>query len=145
MIIKFFEKEKIDKVGLDFYLVYGDNEGQKEDILKCVLKNYNGLTNKYDEKEFLESKRHTLPGCGFDPVFYPEIAFDFQKEIINRATKKGRIAIFADTGLGKTLMQISIAQNFVQYTNKKVLIQIFFINIIDTLSIFISIMKHYNY
>ena len=72
--------------------------------------------------EFLDSKKHTLPGCGFDPVFYPDIAFDFQKEIICRATQKGRMAIFADTGLGKTLMQISIAQNFVQYTNKKVLI-----------------------
>ena len=30
MIFKFFEKEKIEKVGLDFYLVYGDNEGQKK-------------------------------------------------------------------------------------------------------------------
>ena len=51
MIIKFFEKEKIDKVGLDFYLVYGENEGQKKDILLSILKNFNGLTKKYDEKE----------------------------------------------------------------------------------------------
>ena len=55
MIIKFFEKEKIDKVGLDFYLVYGDNEGQKKDILQSILKSFNGLTKKYDEKEFLEN------------------------------------------------------------------------------------------
>ena len=32
------------------------------------------------------------------------------------------MAIFADTGLGKTLMQISIAKNVVNHTNKKVLI-----------------------
>ena len=32
------------------------------------------------------------------------------------------MAIFADTGLGKTLMQLSIAQNVVNHTNKKVLI-----------------------
>ena len=33
MIIKFFEREKISKTGLDFYLIYGDNEGQKKEIL----------------------------------------------------------------------------------------------------------------
>ena len=37
MIIKFFEKEKIEKIGLDFYLVYGDNEGQKKEILESDL------------------------------------------------------------------------------------------------------------
>ena len=50
------------------------------------------------------------------------MAFDFQKEIITRAVRKGRIAVFADTGLGKTLMQLSIANNIVLKTNKKVLI-----------------------
>ena len=38
MIIKFFEKEKIGKIGLDFYLVYGDNEGQKKEVLENILK-----------------------------------------------------------------------------------------------------------
>lgn len=73
-------------------------------------------------KEFLESKRHSIGNSGFDPVYMPDIAFDFQKEIITRAVKKGRIAVFADTGLGKTLMQLSIAQNVVLKTNRKVLI-----------------------
>ena len=59
---------------------------------------------------------------GFNPNYFPEIAFDFQKHIIEKAVKKGRIAIFADTGLGKTLIQLSIAQNIVNHTNKKVLI-----------------------
>lgn len=72
--------------------------------------------------EFLEKKRHTIGDFGFEPNFIPDIAFDFQKAIIERAVKKGRIAIFADTGLGKTLMQISIAKNIVNHTNKKVLI-----------------------
>lgn len=72
--------------------------------------------------QFLESKKHSLGSFGFDPIYFPSIAFDFQKEIITRATRKGRIAIFADTGLGKTLMQLSIAQNVVLKTNKKVLI-----------------------
>ena len=73
-------------------------------------------------QQFLESKKHTLGSYGFDPLFIPDIAFDFQASIIERATRKGRIAIFADTGLGKTLMQLSIAHNVVLKTNKKVLI-----------------------
>ena len=75
-----------------------------------------------DYLSFLESKKHTTGNFGFDPDFYPDIAFDFQKHIIQKAVNKGRIAIFADTGLGKTLIQLSIAQNIVRKTNGRVLI-----------------------
>lgn len=75
--------------------------------------------NYYD---FIEKKRHTIGDFGFEPNYIPEMAFDFQRAIIERAVKKGRIAIFADTGLGKTLIQLSIARNIVQHTNKRVLI-----------------------
>ena len=73
-------------------------------------------------KEFLERKRHSIGESGFDPVYIPDIAFDFQKAIIEKSVRKGRIANFADTGLGKTLIQLSIAQNIVLKTNRKVLI-----------------------
>lgn len=73
-------------------------------------------------EEFLKNKQHLLGSFGFKPNWYPDIAFDFQKHIIEKAVNKGRMAIFADTGLGKTLMQLSIAQNIVNHTNKKVLI-----------------------
>jgi superfamily II DNA or RNA helicase len=73
-------------------------------------------------KEFLERKRHSIGESGFDPVYIPDIAFDFQKAIIEKSIRKGRIANFADTGLGKTLIQLSIAQNIVLKTNRKVLI-----------------------
>ena len=73
-------------------------------------------------KQFIESKRHTIGEFGFEPTFFPNHAFDFQKHIIEKAVRKGRMAVFADTGLGKTLMQLSIAQNVVQHTNGKVLI-----------------------
>jgi len=72
--------------------------------------------------EFLESKKHMIGNFGFKANYIPEMAFDFQKHIIEKAVRKGRIAVFADTGLGKTLIQISIAQNVVNHTNKKVLI-----------------------
>lgn len=75
-----------------------------------------------DYQSFISSKRHSIGNFGFDPVWMPSCAFDFQEYIINRAVKKGRIGIFADTGLGKTLMQISIAENIIRKTNKRVLI-----------------------
>jgi len=75
-----------------------------------------------DYLKFLESKRHSTDYFGFDVNYIPDIAFDFQKHIIEKAIKKGRIAIFADTGLGKTLIQLSIAKNIINQTNKNVLI-----------------------
>jgi SNF2 family DNA or RNA helicase len=75
-----------------------------------------------DYNKFLESKRHSIGEFGFHPNYYPDIAFDFQKFIIEKSIKKGRIAVFADTGLGKTLIQLSIAKNIINHTNKKVLI-----------------------
>ena len=77
------------------------------------MKNYN---------DFLEKKKHLIGDFGFEPNYYPDCAFDFQRHIIHKAVKKGRIAVFADTGLGKTLIQLSIAQNVVNETNKRVLI-----------------------
>lgn len=75
-----------------------------------------------DYNDFLQSKKHTLNEYGFQANYIPDIAFDFQKYIIEKATRKGRMAIFADTGLGKTLIQLAIANNIVRHTNKKVLI-----------------------
>jgi hypothetical protein len=72
--------------------------------------------------KFLEGKRHSIGEFGFNANYIPEIAFDFQKFIIEKAVRKGRMAIFADTGLGKTLIQLSIAKNIIQHTNKNVLI-----------------------
>jgi hypothetical protein len=75
-----------------------------------------------DYQEFLEKKKHLLGSFGFEPNYVPDCAFDFQKAIIEKAVRKGRMAIFADTGLGKTLIQLSIAQNIVNHTNGRVLI-----------------------
>ena len=72
--------------------------------------------------EFIENKKHSIGDFGFKANYIPDMAFDFQKFIIEKSIKKGRIAIFADTGLGKTLIQLSIAKNIIQHTNKKVLI-----------------------
>lgn len=73
-------------------------------------------------EQFLQAKRHSTGDFGFHANWMPDCAFDFQRHIISKAVRKGRIGIFADTGLGKTLMQMAIAQNVVLTTNKRVLI-----------------------
>jgi superfamily II DNA or RNA helicase len=77
---------------------------------------------KKEYLDFLENKKHSIGNYGFNGNYVPEIAFDFQRYIIEKACIKGRMAIFADTGLGKTLIQLSIAENIVRHTNGKVLI-----------------------
>jgi Helicase conserved C-terminal domain len=73
-------------------------------------------------QEFLASKQHSTNSFGFDPIWMPDSAFDFQECVISKAVRKGRMGIFADTGLGKTLMELAIAYNIVLKTNKRVLI-----------------------
>ncbi len=48
--------------------------------------------------------------------------FPFQRDIVAWALRKGRAAIFADCGLGKTLMQLEWAQHVHESTGKPVLI-----------------------
>lgn len=73
-------------------------------------------------EKFLEQKKHLIGNFGFKANYIPDIAFDFQKFVIEKAILKGRSAVFLDTGLGKTLVQLSLAKNIVNHTNKKVLI-----------------------
>lgn len=78
--------------------------------------------NKYDK--FLQTKRKTFITSGFD-VSESELnkhLFDFQRFTVKTALSKGRFAIFADCGLGKTLMQLAWAEQVYKYTNKPVLI-----------------------
>lgn len=72
--------------------------------------------------EFIERKSQIGNDGGFDPVFIPDFLFPFQKALVEWAVKKGRAAIFADCGLGKTAMQLTWAQNIVEKTNGNVLI-----------------------
>ena len=73
-------------------------------------------------QDFIKNKKHSLSDSGFKAIWLPESAFDFQKFIIEKTVSKGRYGVFADTGLGKTLIQIAIANNVVLHTNKRVLI-----------------------
>lgn len=75
-------------------------------------------------EEFLNSKTKQIKIAGFD-ISESDLnsnLFDFQKSIVKRALNLGRFAIFADCGLGKTLMQLEWAYQVSRYTQKPVLI-----------------------
>lgn len=71
---------------------------------------------------FLERRAQIGGRHGFAPTWIPDSLFDFQKSLVDWSSRKGRSAIFADCGLGKTPMQLVWAQNVVEHTNKPVLI-----------------------
>jgi superfamily II DNA or RNA helicase len=77
-----------------------------------------------DYKEFLETKQkaHVYSGFEIDESELNKFMFPFQKFIVKRALKAGKYAIFADCGLGKTLMQLEWAHQVNKHTNKPVLI-----------------------
>jgi hypothetical protein len=78
------------------------------------------MNHKYEE--FLKSKIKKIEQTGFNADELNPNLFEFQKFIVKRALQCGKYAIFADTGLGKTIMQLSWADAVVKYTSGRVLI-----------------------
>lgn len=76
----------------------------------------------YDE--FIKNKQFKAVNSGFECNVkdMPDQIKDFQRDIVKWACKKGKAAIFADTGLGKTLMQITWAKLVANHNNGRVLI-----------------------
>lgn len=72
--------------------------------------------------EFLDGKSQLASGSGFTPVWMPDFLFDFQRALVSWAVERGRAAIFADCGLGKTPMQLVWAENIARHTMRPVLI-----------------------
>ena len=77
-----------------------------------------------DYQEFLKSKQkaHIDSGFEIDESELNSNLFPFQKFIVKRALKAGKYAIFADCGLGKTLMQLEWAKQVTLKTGMPVLI-----------------------
>jgi len=73
-------------------------------------------------EDFVASKRRSEVATGHNPSELNEHLFDFQHAIVTWAVRRGRSAIFADTGLGKTLMQLSWADEIASHTGGMVLI-----------------------
>lgn len=76
----------------------------------------------YDD--FIKNKALVIQSVGIEvdvDDLNPNL-FDFQKDIVRWALAKGKAAIFADCGLGKTLMQLEWAEQVRKRTGLKVLI-----------------------
>jgi len=73
-------------------------------------------------QDFIASKQQVGADHGFGPVWMPSSLFPFQVAIVEWALRKGRAAIFADCGLGKTPMQLTWAENVARVSGGRVLI-----------------------
>ncbi len=84
MIIKSFELDKLKTHKANIHLIYGNNDGIKEDIIKNIyLKNFVGDISKYDEQEILNSEDE------FISSLLNKTLFDAKRLIIiSRATDK---------------------------------------------------------
>ena len=75
-----------------------------------------------DYESFVASKRRAEVATGHKPGQLNEHLFDFQAAIVEWAVRRGRAAIFADTGLGQTLRQLSWADEVASQTGGIVLV-----------------------
>lgn len=78
------------------------------------------MKNPYDE--FLKTKDYFIRNTGFEFKHKHKNLFNYQIKILEIAIKAGKFAIFADCGMGKTLMQLSWADNVLRNNCHKVLI-----------------------
>ena len=84
MIIKSFELNKLNSYKFNLHLIFGNNEGIKEDIIKdFYLKNFDGEVLKYDEQEILTNKEEFLSSLLTNSLFQTNKLI-----IISRGTNK---------------------------------------------------------
>jgi hypothetical protein len=72
--------------------------------------------------EFLADRAQLNCASGFEPLWLPDAAFDHQRDLAEWSIRQGRGALFADCGLGKTLIEQTWAQNVHQRTGRPVLL-----------------------
>lgn len=73
-------------------------------------------------EEFLASKRLVAAPAGFDAGTIPPMLFEYQRDVVRWACKRGRAAIFSRYGTGKTPMQLAWAEQVCLHTSGAVLI-----------------------
>jgi len=68
-----------------------------------------------DYETFLATKSRTVEPSGFEPPELSTDLFPFQRDLVRWALRAGRAALFADTGLGKTRMQLEWARRVIEH------------------------------
>jgi DNA modification methylase len=80
------------------------------------------VTHKVSYRDFLAAKVKTHHVAGFEPTAINDHLFAFQQHIVRKALIAGKYAIFADCGLGKTIMQLEWAHQVARHMGQPVLI-----------------------
>tara|TARA_Y200000002_G_C22603221_1_gene630453 strand:- start:156 stop:1133 length:978 start_codon:yes stop_codon:yes gene_type:complete len=104
MIIKSFDLEKLKSHKFNVHLIYGNNEGIKEDIIEnFYLKNFNGEILKYEEQEILNNKDEFISSLFIKSLFQESKLIIISRasdkliglinEILKRETLEGNIII----------------------------------------------------
>ena len=84
MIIKSFKLNDIKNSQANFFLFYGDNEGEKDDVIKnCFLDVFQGEVIRYDENQILDNKK-----CFFETCLNRSLFDDKKILIVSRVTSK---------------------------------------------------------
>ena len=119
MILKSFELNKLKTGDHNFYLLYGDNEGLKEEIIRDLFeKNYLNKIHRYEEKEILDNKNDFFNGV------LTKSFFDNDKLIIiNRTTDK--IKEVVEELLEKNVQDVQFILNSKNLDKKSVLRKLF--------------------
>ena len=104
MIIKTFElnKKKFDKQ--NFFLIYGENEGLKKEVIENLKKNLNGRIENYDEAQIISNSE-----LFYEKIFNQSLFVKEKIIIINRCSEK--IFDLIENILEKEISNIKIILN----------------------------------
>jgi hypothetical protein len=81
------------------------------------------LSQQDDYIRLIDRRKILSSSCGFEPALpMTEGLFDFQRDCVRWALRKGRAALFQDCGLGKTVEQLEWARHVCRHTGGNVLI-----------------------
>tara|TARA_B100000424_G_scaffold268145_1_gene262347 strand:+ start:1084 stop:2064 length:981 start_codon:yes stop_codon:yes gene_type:complete len=137
MISKFFEINKYKKK-VNFFLFYGENEGQKEDIIKSNFNSYTKEnTFKYYEKDIIQNKQPFFDQIYSKSFFENEkliLIYDVTDKILEliEETIDSNISEIKIILLAKKLDKKSKIRNFFE-KNKEILVVPFYEDTIQTL------------
>ena len=104
MIVKTFEINKKNFDNQNFFLIYGENEGQKDEIIQILKNSFKGQTENYEETQIIKNLEL------FYEKLFNQSLFDKEKIIIiNRCSEK--IYETIDNIIEKSISNIKIILN----------------------------------
>ena len=85
MITKSFELDKLKSYKSNIHLIYGNNEGIKEDIINnFYLKNFEGEILKYDEQDILINKDQFISSLLNQSLFETDKLIIISRNLLNK-------------------------------------------------------------